>query len=115
MSVCESTGAWVEKQTALDMYGNTLRIVQSIDIGGTRMTQYFYERYCAEENCQCRGIDTVNYTSKCETKNTWVKAKVMDHFDNVGWNYISVRSACGCSVTEKEQEEESIWDELFAR
>ena len=110
--VCESLGHWVEKQTAEDMFSNTVRVVQKIDIGGTRMNQYFYETYCRQENCQCRGIDTENYTSQCESKTIWVYAKIIDAFDTVGWNYIKLRAACGCSVTEKEREQ-SIWGDVF--
>lgn len=112
-SVCESVSNWVEKTTAEGMWGNTLTVAQKIDISGTRVHQYFYETRCVEEHCQCLGIDTTRYTSKCESQHIWAYAKVTDSYGTEGWNLIKLRGGCGCLITAKVEERyESLWNDL---
>lgn len=110
--VCESVSQWHSKTEAEDMWGNRVPVVQSIDINGRRVNQYFFETYCASENCTCHGIDTQQYTSKCESKHIWAYAKTVDSQNNQGWNLIKLRGSCSCSVTRIYEERDSLWDDL---
>ena len=112
-SVCDSISRWVAKTTADDMWGNTVNVVQKIDVNGARMNQYFFETHCVREHCQCRGIDTTQYNSKCESKHIFAYAKVVDSVGTEGWNLIKLRGSCSCSITAKVDEiYQSIWDDL---
>jgi len=112
-SVCDSVSTWTEKQTAEDLWGNTVTVL-NINSGGVRMPQYFYETYCREENSEGRGIDSSLFTSKCETKHTWAYARVKNAANEEGWNFIKVRSSCNCALYKKEQQQ-SLWNDLDLR
>lgn len=111
-SVCESVSQWVEKTEAEDMWGNRLRVLQQISVGNTRINQYFFETFCATEGCACEGIDTTRYTSNCGNKHIWAYAKTVDSIGNQGWNLIKLRGSCTCTITPKQNEFQSIWDDL---
>lgn len=112
-SVCDSRKQWVMKETAIDTNGANVTVVQRISVNGMRINQYFYETTCLQENCQCRGIDTDRYSSKCENKYIWAYAKVRDNYGTVAWNLIKLGGSCGCSITELTVDpDQSIWDDL---
>lgn len=111
--VCDTISRWVTKSTAQTMWGSTVNVARTMDISGTRVNQYFYETSCQTENCECRGIDTRHYNSKCESKFIWAYAKVSDRFGTEGWNLIKLGASCACSITQKAEEiYQSIWDDL---
>lgn len=109
---CESISRWHSKTEAEDMWGNKVPVVQSIDVNGARVNQYFFETYCTRENCTCHGIDTQLYTSKCKSKHIWAYAKTIDSQNNQGWNLIKLRGSCSCSVTRIDEGRDSLWDDL---
>ncbi len=99
--VCRSTSQWIEKHTAEDMWGNTVQVLQEIDIGGTRINQYFYETYCESENATCNGIDTSQYYSLCSDRHVWAYANVRNESGEEGWALVKVRSSCNCALFKK--------------
>lgn len=110
--VCNSTSRWMMKSTAVDIWGNRVNVLRTIDIRGVRLHQYFYETYCQRENCECRGINTRHYNSKCESRLIWAYAKVANRFGTKGWNIIKLRGSCTCSITERADDtQHSIWDD----
>ena len=96
--VCKSISEWVEGTTAEDIWGNTVEVLQKIDIGNTLVNQYFYETYCEVEQTTCTGIDTRSYTSVCSSKHIWAHAKVKTPSGEEGWAIIKVRGSCNCSL-----------------
>ncbi len=99
--VCKSTSQWIERHTAEDMWGNTVQVLQEIDIGGTRVNQYFYETYCESEKAACNGIDTSQYDSVCSDRHVWAYANVRNDSGEEGWALVKVRSSCNCALFKK--------------
>lgn len=115
-SVCDSVSSWEEKEASEDMWGNPVRIVKNIQVGGTRMVQYFYETYCNTNSTgtnDCRGIDSNQYNSECETKHIWAYAQVRTVANETGWTHIKIRGSCNCSLFAKHARPVSIWEELL--
>ena len=99
--VCKSISDWVERTEAHDMWGNKVEVLQEIEIGGTRVNQYFYETYCREEKASCLGIDTSRYFSVCKNKHVWAYAKIRTKVGDEGWNLIKIRGSCNCALYSK--------------
>lgn len=102
--VCESISEWVRKYEAEDMWGNTFTVLQEIDVGGTRVNQFFYETRCRRSNPNhstppsCTGIDNERFSSMCLEKYIWVYAKVVDNDGNIGWTLVKNAGSCNCGV-----------------
>lgn len=111
-SVCDSLTTWVLKTTAEDVHGNVLELAQHIDVDGLRIQQYFYETYCLEEKCACKGIDTSLYTSECESKYIFAYAKTIDSQGDRAWTLIKLRGSCNCSIKRKSDHNSRFWDDL---
>lgn len=115
-SVCDSISEWVEIDRAEDMFGNTVQVVKNIQSGNTRIGQYFYETFCADDGNTCRGINESRYNSKCETKHIFTYAQVRTSSNETGWMYIKIRGSCNCMLYSKHTNPRmSIWDELLKR
>ena len=104
--VCQSVSNWVERTHAEDLWGNTVQVLQEIDIGGARVNQYFYETYCREENTSCIGIDTSQYMSMCKSKHVWAYARIRTSAGDEGWNLIKIRGSCNCALYKVQDDKE---------
>lgn len=93
-----------------DINRNVVAVVQSIEVAGTRVRQYFYETFCAVENCQCLGVEDRRYDSRCETRYVYAYANTVDQYGTAGWNQVKLRGSCSCSIQEKRQSLISLWD-----
>ena len=98
LPACQGVSGWVQRSEADDMWGNTVRVAQNLDIGGARVNQYFYETFCYQENYSCRGIDTTKYKSACQNKYIWAYAKTIDSAGEEGWNLVKIRGSCNCAL-----------------
>ena len=111
--VCKSVSEWVERTTAEDIWGNTVVVLQKINVGGVLMDQYFYETFCEVEETTCTGIDTRQYNSVCSSQHVWAYAKVRTRDGEEGWAIIKVRGSCNCSLFKRSTTQETIVD-LFS-
>ncbi|XP_026064045.1 uncharacterized protein LOC113047027 [Carassius auratus] len=125
-SVCEAETGWVtNKKTAVDYWSNTVTILQEIPTKTGPLKQYFYETKCrkpdpnrrgevqAVEGTSCLGVDKKHWMSKCETKQSYVRALTSDQNKRIGWRWIRIDSSCVCVLltrgtyyTEKKLERE---------
>lgn len=109
---CASISQWVEKETVEDINRNRVAVSQNIRVGDTRVRQYFFETFCAIENCQCLGVDERRYESRCQTTYIFAYANTIDEHGTAGWNQVKLRGSCTCSIHEKQQASPllSLWD-----
>ncbi|XP_042576268.1 uncharacterized protein LOC109049679 isoform X2 [Cyprinus carpio] len=125
-SVCEAESVWVtNKKTAVDYRSNTVTILQEIQTQTGPLKQYFYETKCrkpdpnrkgevqAVEGASCLGVDKKHWMSRCETKQSYVRALTSDETKRIGWRWIRIDSSCVCVLltrgtyyTEKKLERE---------
>ncbi|XP_016299775.1 neurotrophin-3-like [Sinocyclocheilus anshuiensis] len=103
-SVCDSVNLWVtDRTTAVDIYGQVVTILGSINAGRTNIKQYFYETRCDTGKSQkgrCRGIDGKHWNSQCKTSQTFVRALTQDK-SSVEWSWIRIDTACVCALSRK--------------
>ena len=111
--VCKSVSEWVERTTAEDIWGNTVQVLQKINVGNALVNQYFYETFCETEKTTCTGIDTRRYNSVCSSQHIWAYAKVRTRDGEEGWAIIKVRGSCNCSLFKRSTAQETIVD-LFS-
>ena len=111
--VCKSVSEWVERTTAEDTWGNTVEVLQKINVGNTLVNQYFYETFCETEKTTCTGIDTRRYNSVCSSQHIWAYAKVRTRDREEGWAIIKVRGSCNCSLFRRSTAQDTIVD-LFS-
>ncbi|XP_043091074.1 uncharacterized protein LOC122341641 [Puntigrus tetrazona] len=108
-SVCEAESGWVtNKRTAVDFRSNTVTILQEIQTQTGPLKQYFYETKCrkpdpnrkgevqAVEGAGCLGVDKKHWMSRCETKQSYVRALTSDETKRIGWRWIRIDSSCVC-------------------
>uniref|UniRef100_A0A671S9G4 Neurotrophin-4 n=1 Tax=Sinocyclocheilus anshuiensis TaxID=1608454 RepID=A0A671S9G4_9TELE len=108
-SVCEAESGWVtNKKTAVDFRSNTVTILQEIQTQTGPLKQYFYETKCrkpdsnrkgevqAVEGASCLGVDKKHWMSRCETKQSYVRALTSDENKRIGWRWIRIDSSCVC-------------------
>ncbi|XP_058624550.1 uncharacterized protein LOC131535987 [Onychostoma macrolepis] len=108
-SVCEAESGWVtNKKTAVDFRSNTVTILQEIQTQTGPLKQYFYETKCrkpdlnrkgevqAVEGASCLGVDKKHWMSRCETKQSYVRALTSDETKRIGWRWIRIDSSCVC-------------------
>ena len=111
--VCKSVSEWVERTTAEDTWGNTVEVLQKINVGNTLVNQYFYETFCETEKTTCTGIDTRRYNSVCSSQHIWACAKVRTRDREERWAIIKVRGSCNCSLFRRSTAQDTIVD-LFS-
>ncbi|XP_005164029.2 uncharacterized protein ntf4 [Danio rerio] len=105
-SVCEAESGWVtKKKTAVDHRGNNVTIMDYIPTQATPLKQYFYETRCrvsgngsgqGVEGAGCLGVDKKHWMSRCETKQSYVRALTSNVNMKVGWRWIRINSSCVC-------------------
>ncbi|XP_073686747.1 uncharacterized protein ntf4 [Garra rufa] len=108
-SVCEAESGWVtNKKTAVDFRSNTVTILEEIQTQTGPLKQYFYETKCrkpdpnrkgevqAVEGAGCLGVDKKHWMSRCETKQSYVRALASDENKRIGWRWIRIDSSCVC-------------------
>lgn len=108
-SVCEAENVWVtDKKTAVDHKSQTVTILPEIQTQTGPLKQYFYETRCRKpslegkgegqgvEGAGCLGVDKKYWTSKCETKTSFVRALASDVNKRIGWRWIRINSSCVC-------------------
>ncbi|XP_052401974.1 uncharacterized protein LOC127949074 [Carassius gibelio] len=107
-SVCEAETRWVTKKTAVDLLSNTVTILPEIPTQTGPLKQRFYETTCrkpdpnrrgevqAVEGASCLGVDKRHWMSKCETKQSYVRALTSDENKRIGWRWIRIDSSCVC-------------------
>ncbi len=108
-SVCEAESVWVtNKKTAVDFRLNTVTILQEIQTQAGPLKQYFYETKCrkpdpnrkgevqAVEGAGCLGVDKKHWMSRCDTKQSYVRALTLDESKRIGWRWIRIDSSCVC-------------------
>ncbi|XP_016399832.1 uncharacterized protein LOC107732903 isoform X2 [Sinocyclocheilus rhinocerous] len=108
-SVCEAESRWVtNKKTAVDFLSNTVTILQEIQTQTGPLKQHFYETKCrkpdpnskgevqAVEGAGCLGVDKKHWMSRCETKQSYVRALASDENKRIGWRWIRIDSSCVC-------------------
>ena len=85
---------------AKDEFGHEVQIAPYIgdEVNATR--QFIYETYCAENHCDCAGIDAEFYESTCQTDRQLIYARVIKA-GKLGWAPIKVRVGCACIVEKK--------------
>ena len=102
--VCPTRSHWVQRQTATNSWGQTVQVLQRIDVDGVMVDQFFYETKCESPSSACTGIDTNEYYSLCKTQHILAYAKVI-HVDGVrGWQPVTIPSACNCALFRKVSE-----------
>lgn len=103
-SVCDSINLWVtDKTTAVDIKGQVVKILGSVNAGRTNIKQYFYETRCNTGKSQkgsCRGIDEKHWNSQCKTSQTFVRALTQVE-SSVGWRWIRIDTSCVCALSRK--------------
>ena len=99
---CDSVSEWVQLSQVEDIWGNTLSVLQQIEVGGAIVNQFFYETFCQRADGSavgaCRGIDSTRYTSTCVNKYVWTYAKVTNRHGEVDWSLVRVRGSCNCAL-----------------
>ena len=104
-AVCDSVHSWVRKQTATDIYGNNITVMDKIlTNGGEQVSQWFYETKCSTTGHtteSCRGIDTFTWESECLNRESFVYAMVRTNAGEEGWNWIAINTACNCALRRK--------------
>lgn len=108
-SVCEAESVWVtDKKTAVDQNKLNVTILPVIQTQTGPLKQYFYETRCRKpsqegkgeglgvEGAGCLGVDKKYWMSKCETKQTYVRALTSDVNKRTGWRWIRINSSCVC-------------------
>ncbi|KAA0705745.1 Neurotrophin-4 [Triplophysa tibetana] len=109
LSVCEAESVWVtDKKTAVDQNKVNVTILPVIQTQTGPLKQYFYETRCRKpsqegkgeglgvEGTGCLGVDKKHWMSKCETKQTYVRALTSDVNKRTGWRWIRINSSCVC-------------------
>ena len=101
-AVCDSEHKWIRKQTARDIFGNDITVMDKIlTNGGEQVSQWFYETKCSttgETTDSCRGIDTQSWNSECLNRESYVYAMVRTPAGEEGWNWIAINTACNCAL-----------------
>lgn len=108
-SVCEAESGWVtDKKTAVDHRSKTVTILQEIQTQTGPLKQYFFETKCRKplrqgntegqgvEGAGCLGVDKKHWMSRCETKQSYVRALTSDDNMRIGWRWIRIDSSCVC-------------------
>ncbi|XP_056100157.1 uncharacterized protein LOC130078612 [Rhinichthys klamathensis goyatoka] len=108
-SVCEAESGWVtDKKTAVDLRSKTVTILQEIQTQTGPLKQYFFETKCRKplqqgnsegqgvEGAGCFGVDKKHWMSRCETKQSYVRALTSDDNMRIGWRWIRIDSSCVC-------------------
>ncbi|XP_039542224.1 uncharacterized protein LOC120489460 [Pimephales promelas] len=108
-SVCEAESVWVtDKKTAVDLRSKTVTILQEIQTQTGPLKQYFFETKCRKplqqgnsegqgvEGAGCFGVDKKHWMSRCETKQSYVRALTSDDNMRIGWRWIRIDSSCVC-------------------
>ncbi|XDV13198.1 hypothetical protein PO909_001671 [Leuciscus waleckii] len=108
-SVCEAESVWVtDKKTAVDLRSKTVTILQEIQTQTGQLKQYFYETKCRKplkqgnsegqgvEGAGCFGVDKKHWSSRCETKQSYVRALTSGDNMRIGWRWIRIDSSCVC-------------------
>jgi len=106
---CPSKTSYEFKTEAEDIFGHSVQIHPQVHIGNIKIDQYFYETYCAVEQCNCAGINNNQFTSSCETTFSYTYARVIKNGQE-GWAYIKVRSGCSCVIQERS---DSVHSNIF--
>ncbi|XP_066485375.1 brain-derived neurotrophic factor-like [Tiliqua scincoides] len=100
-ATCDSDTLWVtDKRSAIDIRGRQVTVLSEVQTHGGTFRQYFYETRCRPASHKargCRGVDRRYWDSKCETKQTYVKALTVDS-DVVGWHFIRIDASCVCTL-----------------
>ncbi|XP_051571007.1 uncharacterized protein LOC127450731 [Myxocyprinus asiaticus] len=108
-SVCEAENVWVtDKKTAIDHRSKTVTVLPEVQTQTGPLKQYFFETRCRKpsqqgtgegqgvEGAGCLGVDKRHWMSKCETKQSFVRALTSDDNKRVGWRWIRIDSSCVC-------------------
>ncbi|XP_051987497.1 uncharacterized protein LOC127647348 [Xyrauchen texanus] len=108
-SVCEAENVWVtDKKSAIDLRSKTVTVLPEVQTQTGPLKQYFYETRCRKpsqqgtgegqgvEGASCLGVDKRHWMSKCETKQSFVRALTSDDNKRIGWRWIRIDSSCVC-------------------
>ena len=85
---------------ATDEFGDAVKIAPFIGDGANARPQIIYETYCAKDQCNCRGVDTLLYESVCETNYQLVYARMIKA-GKMSWGSVKARTGCSCIVRKK--------------
>nr|AEH59581.1 venom nerve growth factor [Walterinnesia aegyptia] len=102
-SVCDHISAWVTKTTATDIKGNTVIVMEDVNLNNEVYKQYFFETKCRNPNPEpsgCKGIDSSHWNSYCTETDTFVKALTMEG-NQASWRFIRINTACVCVISRK--------------
>lgn len=115
-SVCEAENVWVtDKKTAVDQRSKTVTVLQEIQTQTGPLKQYFFETKCHKplqqgngegqgvEGAGCLGVDKKHWKSRCETKQSYVRALTSDDNMRIGWRWIRIDSSCVCVLLNTER------------
>ncbi|XP_072045641.1 LOW QUALITY PROTEIN: uncharacterized protein [Amphiura filiformis] len=101
-AVCDSRAQWVQKETAVDIFGHNITVMDTIRANtGEHVSQWFYETACVTSGSgvsSCRGIDTQTWDSECLSSQSFVYAMVRNENGEEGWNWIRLSTACNCAL-----------------
>ena len=98
---CKTIFTYTRLSEAVDILGDIVEVLPTIQIDDTTHVQYIQESMCEKENCSCIGIDSDKYESSCETPYSYTYAKTSKK-GKVDWRLIKVRAGCICVVKKKE-------------
>lgn len=100
-AACDSQTRWVtDKHLAIDIGGRQVMVLSEIQTRGAMLKQYFFETSCkpsSHTTHSCRGVDQRYWNSKCDTKQTYVRALTVES-DVVAWRWIKIDTACVCTL-----------------
>lgn len=129
LSVCESESNWMNKSTAVDMYGRNVSVMMEIQTQKGPLKQFFYETRCRRAELRsfdrrpkstgaawrpaeaglarrgCLGVDKKQWESECKVKQSYVRALTKDEKNKVSWRWIRIDSSCVCVLFRPNQTE----------
>lgn len=129
LSVCESESNWMNKSTAVDMYGHNVSVMMEIQTQKGPLKQFFYETRCRRAELRsfdrrskstgaasrpaetgvprrsCLGVDKKQWESECKVKQSYVRALTKDEKNKVSWRWIRIDSSCVCVLFRPNQTE----------
>ncbi|OQV25634.1 hypothetical protein BV898_00569 [Hypsibius exemplaris] len=120
-AICRTESAWTKLDTAMDLYGNPVKVLHTFRQNDALVEQMFHEKFCApttEEDSSsnnrsslaptlhsvaqsvqtCYGIDEARFRGVCLTKYSYVYARVQNQRGVIGWNAINIRGGCECAL-----------------
>ncbi|KAL8176207.1 UNVERIFIED_CONTAM: hypothetical protein K2H54_025742 [Gekko kuhli] len=101
-SVCRSFSSWVtDKRMAVDIAGRNVTVLPTIQTRAGVLKQYFYETRCSpamDPGRGCLGVNPRHWISRCQTKQSYVRALTKDSEERVAWRWIHIDTSCVCTL-----------------